>query len=151
MRTPPALVLAALVILFNSTPVSAQLGPLESGNRLLPACRNAVRYFDQASRSELSTFGVTEASICIAYVTGFVHGSEQATATAALAVYGREHAQLLMPQYFRRLAAYCLPEQVSSSQIVRVVVAYLERRPEDLHKDTELLVVLALADAFPCR
>jgi hypothetical protein len=147
----PALALATLVILFNSTPVTAQLGPLESGNRLLPACRNAVRYFDEGGSSELSTFGVTEASICIAYVTGFFHGSEQATASAALVVYGTEHAQLRMPQYFRRLAAYCLPEQVSSSQIVRVVVDYLERRPEDLHNDTELLVVRALADAFPCR
>lgn len=53
-------------------------------------------------------------------------------------------------------ALFCIPGGeggVTSGQVVKVVIKYLEDHPQDLHKDAAGLVMNALAAAFPtpCR
>jgi Rap1a immunity proteins len=44
-----------------------------------------------------------------------------------------------------------LPEEgITTGQIVRIVVKYLEEHPEKLHLNSSLLVLDALRQAFPC-
>jgi hypothetical protein len=45
----------------------------------------------------------------------------------------------------------CLPTGVSLLQVVRVVVAYIERRPQRMHEDFRKLSVEALHEAWPCK
>jgi hypothetical protein len=40
---------------------------------------------------------------------------------------------------------------VTNTQIVRVVVVYIERRPQRMHENFKDLVLEALHDAWPCR
>ena len=47
-------------------------------------------------------------------------------------------------------AGICQPKGVSVGQIKRVVVKYLEAKPERLHSAASSLVINALKAAFPC-
>src|SRR4051794_16854802 len=55
-------------------------------------------------------------------------------------------AQLLPPEM-----RSCPPKRVTSEQVVRVVVAYIERRPQRMHENFKELALEALRDAWPCR
>ena len=49
-------------------------------------------------------------------------------------------------------ALFCIPggeAGVTSGQVVKVVIKYLEEHPQDLHKDAAGLVMSGLAEAFP--
>jgi hypothetical protein len=46
--------------------------------------------------------------------------------------------------------AYCLDENVTNGQIVKVVVKYMNGHPETLHYGAQTLILLALDGAFPC-
>jgi len=46
---------------------------------------------------------------------------------------------------------FCMPKEVDPSQLVYVVVGYLEAHREDLHLDASDLVVNAFNNAFPCE
>lgn len=45
----------------------------------------------------------------------------------------------------------CSPQGVTVEQLVRVVVVYIERRPQRMHEDFKELTLDALHDAWPCR
>jgi hypothetical protein len=47
--------------------------------------------------------------------------------------------------------AACIPKGVSFSQGLRVVVVYMERHPELLHRPLAGLAIEALSEAFPCH
>jgi hypothetical protein len=46
---------------------------------------------------------------------------------------------------------WCGPSDATYGQLVRVVVAYIERRPQRMHEDFRTLALEALRDAWPCR
>jgi hypothetical protein len=46
---------------------------------------------------------------------------------------------------------WCTPDKINSKQLVRIVVKYLQERPEALHHAAGSLVANALNDAFPCE
>ena len=46
--------------------------------------------------------------------------------------------------------AFCLPENVSYGQMVRVSIKYMQEHPESLQHPTAALVITAHAKAFPC-
>lgn len=46
---------------------------------------------------------------------------------------------------------YCLPDNVTISQLLQISVTYLEENPEQLHLEAGALVYGALAKAFPCE
>jgi len=47
--------------------------------------------------------------------------------------------------------AACIPKSASFSQGVRIVVAYMERHPELLHRPLAGLAIEAFNEAFPCH
>lgn len=69
---------------------------------------------------------------CYAYVEG-VADDVQAT-------FNTLHMQL-----------FCLPEGVTSRQLVDIATNYLRDHPEQRHHVAAATVVLALADKFPCK
>jgi hypothetical protein len=71
---------------------------------------------------------------CYAYVEGVVDDA-QATFSA-----------LHMQQH----ALFCLPQGVTSRQLVDIATNYLRDHPEQQHTVASANVVLALANAFPC-
>lgn len=46
---------------------------------------------------------------------------------------------------------YCLPENVSKSQVKDVYVKYLQQHPEKRQLDGAILAITALLSAFPCK
>jgi hypothetical protein len=53
--------------------------------------------------------------------------------------------RMLPPEY-----GSCAPEGVNNKQMVRVVVAYIERRPQRMHENFNRLALEALHEAWPC-
>jgi hypothetical protein len=53
----------------------------------------------------------------------------------------------LLPSIFN----YCPPESVTVGQMTRVVIAYIERRPQSMHEHFVGLALLALHEAWPCN
>jgi len=45
----------------------------------------------------------------------------------------------------------CPPQNVTTGHTVRVVIAYIERRPERMHEDFRGLALEAIHEAWPCR
>ena len=90
------------------------------GSELLHICQT---YLDEDQMKE---------SISSGFCIGFLHGVSSTTA--------------IFPELFR----VCIPDGVSSDQLVRVVIKYLEDHPAELHEQELVLTVLAFREAFPC-
>src|SRR5262249_54543595 len=45
----------------------------------------------------------------------------------------------------------CIPDKVTLEQKVRVVLAYIERRPQRMHEDFHSLALEAMREAWPCK
>jgi Rap1a immunity proteins len=43
----------------------------------------------------------------------------------------------------------CVPNGVSNAQIIKVIMAYADKHPEQLHYPADLIVTKAIADAWP--
>ncbi len=97
--------------------------PMRSANYLLPYCK----YFltDRTEGGYNVGFGV---GLCAGMIAGIVRVSNN------------------LPDQM----SSCLPAGVTHGQEVRVVVAYVEARPERMHEDMYALVVEALHHAWPC-
>jgi Rap1a immunity proteins len=121
------------------------LASLKSGNTLLPACKQLIAAYDKAGSSLYSPQSV----VCLAYVTGYLHGADATLITAAAKAYG--DTSPTWKADLKKLAAYCLPDGVAVIQVVRVIVQYLEKHPTELHQDPEFLVYGALITGFPCK
>ena len=58
------------------------------------------------------------------------------------------------PVFLREFPNFCadIPEHgVTTEQMIRVVVAYIEARPQRMHEVFYFLAIEALRDAWPCR
>ena len=53
----------------------------------------------------------------------------------------------LLPDPFKS----CAPKGVTNLQSARVVLAYIEHRPQRMHEDFRKLVLEALHNAWPCK
>jgi hypothetical protein len=45
----------------------------------------------------------------------------------------------------------CMPEGVTMGQAIRVVVAYIDQRPERMHERFETLAIEVLQQSWPCQ
>jgi hypothetical protein len=61
-------------------------------------------------------------------------------------VFGLSYIGNVMPPEWR----YCAPAGSSGQQLARVVVNYIEARPERMHEDFRLLTLEAFHYAWPC-
>ena len=76
---------------------------------------------------------VLEEKLCSFYIAGVYEGNVFTSITDAQE----------MP--------HCVPKGVRTSQLARVVVKFLNQRPERLHDIAAGLVIEAIGDAFPCE
>jgi hypothetical protein len=127
-----AATLAAAVLI---GPAQAQEDPL-SGNYMLPLCKTWLRMAspdldvikDEIRTGNAKPGGIvqyfTEAGMCAGQVVGI--------------------SVMLGP-----LA--CIPSEVTNEQLVRVVVASIEKVPATMHENFSALVRAVIVDAWPCK
>jgi len=113
--------LLVLAVALLTENAGAQSNDPDSANHLLPACRQFI-----ADKSSASVFML---GVC------------------ARTIEGLRYMASLLPQEKRA----CPPPSVTNGQVVRVVVAYIERRPQRMHENFKELTLEALHDAWPCR
>jgi Ssp1 endopeptidase immunity protein Rap1a len=96
-----------------------------SASFYLPGCKAAINV------RELGTWGNDPivAGMCL----GLLKGMSIAFATA------------------KQNRSYCMPDNASVEQVARVLVAYMEARPERLHEDVLSIASDAFKGAWPCR
>ena len=46
---------------------------------------------------------------------------------------------------------FCLPENVSTTQLAKIILKYLENHPENLHLEAASTAFVALKKVFPCE
>jgi hypothetical protein len=111
-----------ILLVWFSAAVPAQQ---PDGNSLLWQCQTAI------DSNENQT---TRESMGGAYCLGMVRG-----------IYA-------MNDYYSSLdrAVMCLPEEVTLTRLVELVLSYLSDHPAQLHEPDTALAVLALQSAFPC-
>lgn len=141
MRTHELLLLS-LISVASSSPAAM------TGNELLEHCKN----WKEGTASFSS-------GLCI----GFIRGASQAYREGLIRgqIVGRFGDGPIPPSpesdaFVNRIidsgGYYCFPKNVTTGQIVDVVVTYLERNPATRHLPvSQLLAPAALHDAFPCR
>lgn len=98
------------------------------GNELLLQCRSVVRSMDTDQMN-----GSYGDGLCL----GLIHGVKGMT-------WFLEDG---LSQPYRT----CIPGDVNNGQAARIVVKFLESRPELLNQDRGTLVWRALKNAYPCK
>jgi hypothetical protein len=111
----------AILLLALTMPASAEDMDIVSANSLLPGCKG---YLNRESTPTTTINGASKAGAC----AGFVLGVGWAGSSIV-----------------------CLPQGVTPSQMVAVVVKYIEARPERMHEQFGKLALEALTAAWPCK
>lgn len=105
------------------------------GNSLLTKCSLAVRVFDG---EKLSSADSVEGGFCMGYLLGS-HDTDYMVQTL------EEHDKITLMKHA------CIASNVSTAQIIRVVVKYLRDNPERLNMLAPVLVTDAIRSSFPCK
>ena len=114
--------LAAACVAMLTTTVHAQERTGPSANQLMKGCR------------ALLTKKMRESGVDEAFLIGSCAGIVSTLATLEPAATG-----------------VCKPKNVTDEQSVRVVVAYIDARPNRLHEDFRVLTMDAFREAWPCK
>ena len=96
-----------------------------SASYWMPACRDAASsnfYGDNSGEPE--TVHVFKMGFCAGVINGIT--------------------------YMKKSIGFCLPDGVSAQEATRVVVQYIDKRPERMNENFKLLAVEALQAAWPC-
>jgi hypothetical protein len=116
-----------------------------SGNQLLELCEG-----DPAENG-------LSAGLCTGYVVGVVNGlSLMANYSAhnvleALEIPEEERDELFV-RYFTLHLGFCPPKEgVEEEELQTIAIHYLKEHPEQLDLASELLIHMALMEAFPCE
>jgi hypothetical protein len=120
-----ALLLGVAVAALVAQPIDAQQPDTNSANYLLPACKNFLVTGD--SRPITSAF---YQGVCVGTVD-----------TLHLLI------RILPETPFRS----CPPNQVTTGQELRVIIAYIEARPQRMHENFRILAIEAMREAWPCK
>ena len=100
------------------------------GNELLVECQHYIKLVDGGTVRNDVHF---DAGTCVGFVLGVAN---------AVYYYSDE---------LKKDQKFCVPDNASNSQLVRVVVKYLNDNPKILNEERMSLVWLALMDAYPCK
>jgi len=122
------LILAVLAVLCSSV-FSAH--SMESANELLSSCEDFLR----AYRPSGVGFTLQPQSGSAYECWGYINAIQQLSA---------------LTDHGRTLTGACPAPATSALQIIEVVVAYLQKHPEELQERAGVEAVYALRQAFPC-
>jgi hypothetical protein len=121
------LVLSALMALVATSASSRPKYP--NGIDLLRSCQYAVGL---AEDKELKTEEMVQATYCTGYVSGILDG---------LGLMGWKGGATRV----------CVPKDgISNEQAIRIIVKYLKDNPKSLSETGRMVVVISIAEAFPC-
>jgi hypothetical protein len=126
MRT---VLLAMLLVFLTDASTVAQDAIEDSANTVLHGCKRYIEDSPPPTGRDASLIDVGERFRC--------HGIVD-----ALFYVG----PILPPEY-----RWCPPSGVNKEQLVRMIVAYIERQPQRMHENFKRLALEALRDAWPCR
>lgn len=126
-RLIPMLYLLILLI-----PSSVHSQNIIDGNMLLNECSFELK--DNIPNSD--SVGLAHRAFCIGYLSGVKN-------------LGSLYAAWI--QGTQKKPLFCTPYEVTTGQIIRVVVKFLNDHPERLHEHALFMVVDAMGQAFPCE
>jgi hypothetical protein len=119
-----------------------------SANYMMPGCRGFV---EKSSREDAFKQGECTGIVWTVASKGldtYVALLSALPADSDMAAFSKL-APFLVPLLRQRCLA--IPDEVTLGQIVRVVVAYIDARPAEMHADFVQLALEALRTAWPCR
>lgn len=99
-----------------------------TGKDMYESCTHAINGLDRSGEYDDHRFGV-----CAGYIAGIVDFHTVATTVESLPV-----------------DMFCLPENITTAQVIRDVAGYLGANPGKHHELAAYLVILALHEAYPC-
>jgi hypothetical protein len=117
------------VIVFSSARLLPQNAPLENsvfrstGNDLVADCTGTLNKQAQ----------------CLKYIEGVVDGWTIALKTSARVNKAQNENNM------------CIPKGVTAGNLQKVVLRYADEHPEQLYREANIIVTLAIGNAFPCR
>jgi len=121
-----------LPILLLSASLPSAAAESKNGVELLKKCASVLRHIDREEK--LSPLSMMDSAFCVGLIQGVSNTNAFYAADPKFKPY------------------MCMPEKgVNNEQGARIVVKFLTERPEKLHMNDTLLVIVALRDAFPCE
>jgi hypothetical protein len=123
---------AALVLGLLAAALLAQNADAQqslSANSLVPHCQEWRAVVEGRGTYPPTLSSALHQGVCVGTVVGLSFTAE------------------LLPPGIRS----CPPKGVTDGQMVRVALAYIERRPQRMHEDFRQLAIEALHEAWPCK
>jgi hypothetical protein len=114
---------ASLVLALTQVGLAEGKEDSSSADAIMPGCRAFVK-------GELSS----------SYIEGYMQGE------CVGIIRG-----LVDAAYLQRPSPFCVPDDATNGQMVRVVVSYIDRHPERMHQSFAYLAFDALKEAWPCK
>jgi hypothetical protein len=134
----PATIAFCLLIPCPATAVTA----LSTTAELYRAC-SIVPEIDKNSSGKISDEAERGAYACAGYFQGYFSGTYSAQA--------RYDTVLGFSEAVNPNTAWCIPENVTLGQKVRVFLKWVDSHPEKMHTESAISVLCALKEAFPCK
>jgi hypothetical protein len=107
--------------------------PSRSGNVFLQDCSMVDKPVDVLNHTELQL-----ANVCLSYVVGLHDGVSLEISLSR----SPGHSELF---------PYCVSEDVTNAQLVRILLKYIRANPATAHLSTATLFGSAMKEAFPCK
>jgi hypothetical protein len=126
-------VLLAMLLVFLTNASTVAQDAADSANAVLRSCKRYVESPPLPTDRDASLIDVSQQHLCAGMVDALFYVSP-----------------MLPPQY-RLCPPGGVGVTVTKEQLVRVVVAYIERQPQRMHENFKRLALEALRDAWPCR
>lgn len=118
--------LTATISLFSAGVFASEQSLRYDGNELLRQCQDALS--DNADSVNLLNTGM-----CFGTITG-----------VSDTVVGLQASKVMSP-------ILCIPDGVTTGQMARIVVKYLEENPKDLNLKGATLAFAAIVTTYPCK
>ena len=132
-----ALISSALMVLTITTAGAAE-NP-RSASYILPACRDAIARANSSS------------PFLQGYCMGIVSEISHMGLMVALTQNFTSYTNGVPEPMIRKMLCLVAPDDVTTDQMVRVVVTYFEKHPTRMHEDFRDLALEALRAEWPCK
>ena len=119
-------IIAIIMILGLCYPTVADEYKYYSGVELLRGCKLSIKWTEG---EKLGYDDASKASVCVGYVQG------------VLDTYAGFHKESQL---------FCMPNGVTTYQVMRILIKYLNENPEMLHDDAMFLILSGLRNVYPC-
>lgn len=112
-----------------------------SGQELFDNCKSGADILDSVpiSEAESGMRGFYSAR-CAGYILGFYDMH------MVMAMY---HTDMKIDDYRKKLL-FCIPDNIKTTQLVRIVVAYGKEHPENLNLSAYVFLIKAFQNFYPC-